>query len=104
MTVALSASRAQGFGFYEIFLLNDNVPNIFRDWYDVHGASIPYQGAEVKIDAEGNPLVSLDQFLAFLDEYQIQIIFHFNIPVSGGKNAYWIRIGFSLFEVVYINP
>ena len=98
MNITLSASRAQGTGFYEIFLLLDNEPNVFNDWYAVHGASIPYQGAQVL------PNVTLDQFLAFLTQQQIEVVFHFNIPVSGGKNAYWIRIGYSLVEVVFINP
>jgi hypothetical protein len=98
MNITLSTSRAQGYGFYEIFLLLNDEPNVFRDWYNVHGASIPYQGAETNVD------VTLDQFLEFLDQQRIEDVFHFNIPVSGGKNAYWIRVGYSLMEVVFINP
>lgn len=105
--IYLTTSRNVGESpsFWEIFHLVGDVPNYFSDWYDQHGPSIPYHGLQVRKDPiTGEPILTPAQFEAWLAERNIPIIFHFGYDMPGGKNAYFIRIGYALAEVVFVNP
>jgi hypothetical protein len=92
--------------FWEIFKLVDDTPNLFRDWYNQHGPSIVYQGLQVIINnATGQPIVDAAGFEAWMAERQIPTVFHFGFDAPpGGRNAYFVRIGYHLAEFVFINP
>jgi hypothetical protein len=110
--VSLTESRSYGINpyWFEIFFpLSESGPNFFSDWIEKSRGqsgdmSIPYSGLAVKIDEHGHPLISHDEFLAFIEAHDGRIIFHFGWDAPGGKNAYFVIIGSTVHEIVYVNP